>query len=221
MSNTMQERLTAEMKACMKAKNKERLIVVRSLIAAIKQVEIDSGAAVDEAAALAIVDKAMKQRRDSHQQFMDAERPDLAEQEAFEMTACMKAKNKERLIVVRSLIAAIKQVEIDSGSTVDEAAALAIVDKAMKQRRDSHQQFVDADRPDLAEQEAFEMMVIQDFMPEALTDEEVNTLIDEAMASSGATSMQDMGKVMGLLKPTMQGRADMGVVSKLIKAKLV
>lgn len=145
----------------------------------------------------------------------------MQERLTAEMKACMKAKNKERLLVVRSLIAAIKQVEIDSGAAVDEAAALAIVDKAMKQRRDSHQQFLDADRPDLAEQEAFEMTVIQDFMPEALTDEEVNTLIDEAMASSGAASMQDMGKVMGLLKPTMQGRADMGVVSKLIKAKLV
>lgn len=145
----------------------------------------------------------------------------MQERLTAEMKACMKAKNKERLLVVRSLIAAIKQVEIDSGAPVDDAAALAIVDKAMKQRRDSHQQFMDADRPDLAEQEAFEMTVIQDFMPEALTEEEINTLIEEAMASSGAASMQDMGKVMGLLKPVMQGRADMGVVSKLIKAKLV
>ncbi|MGM0541924.1 MAG: GatB/YqeY domain-containing protein [Pseudomonadota bacterium] len=145
----------------------------------------------------------------------------MQERLTAEMKACMKAKNKERLLVVRSLIAAIKQVEIDSGAPVDDAAALAIVDKAMKQRRDSHQQFMDAERPDLAEQEAFEMTIIQDFMPEALTEEEVNTLIDEAMVSSGAASMQDMGKVMGLLKPAMQGRADMGVVSKLIKAKLV
>ena len=136
------------------------------------------------------------------------------------MKACMKAKNKERLVVVRSLIAAIKQVEIDNQTTVDDAGALAIIDKAMKQRRDSHQQFLDADRPDLAEQEAYEMTVIQDFMPEALTEDEINALIDDAMASSGAASMQDMGKVMGLLKPKMQGRADMGVVSKLIKAKL-
>ena len=145
----------------------------------------------------------------------------MQERLTAEMKACMKAKNKERLVVVRSLIAAIKQVEIDSGVAVDEAAALAIVDKAMKQRRDSHQQFLDADRPDLAEQEAFEMTVIQDFMPEALTEEEINILIEEAMTSSGAASMQDMGKVMGLLKPAMQGRADMAVVSKLIKAKLV
>ena len=136
------------------------------------------------------------------------------------MKACMKAKNKERLVVVRSLLAAIKQVEIDNQTTVDDAGALTIIDKAMKQRRDSHQQFLDADRPDLAEQEAYEMTVIQDFMPEALTEEEINALIDEAMASSGAATMQDMGKVMGLLKPKMQGRADMSVVSKLIKVKL-
>lgn len=144
----------------------------------------------------------------------------LKEQLTAEMKACMKAKNKERLVVVRSLLAAIKQVEIDNQTTVDDAGVLAIIDKAMKQRRDSHQQFMDADRPDLAEQEAYEMTVIQDFMPEALTEDEINALIDDAMASSGAATMQDMGKVMGLLKPKMQGRADMGVVSKLIKAKL-
>jgi len=144
----------------------------------------------------------------------------LKEQLTAEMKACMKAKNKERLVVVRSLLAAIKQVEIDNQTTVDDAGVLVIIDKAMKQRRDSHQQFLDADRPDLAEQEAYEMSVIQDFMPEALTEEEINTLIDEAMAESGAATMQDMGKVMGLLKPKMQGRADMSVVSKLIKAKL-
>ncbi len=144
----------------------------------------------------------------------------LKEQLTTEMKVSMKAKDKQRLVVIRSLLAAIKQIEIDSQTTVDEAGALAIVDKAMKQRRDSYQQFLDADRSDLAEQEAYEMTVIQGFMPEALTEEEINNLIDSAMAESGATTMQDMGKVMGLLKPKMQGRADMAVVSKLIKAKL-
>ncbi|MBF6057834.1 GatB/YqeY domain-containing protein [Thiomicrorhabdus sp. HH1] len=144
----------------------------------------------------------------------------MKEQLTAEMKACMKAKNKERLTVVRSLLAAIKQVEIDNQVDVDDAGVLAILDKAMKQRRDSHQQFVDADRPDLAEQEAYEMSVIQDFMPQPLSEAEIVALIEEAMASSGASSMQDMGKVMGLLKPKMQGRADMGEVSKLIKAKL-
>ena len=97
-----------------------------------------------------------------------------------EMKACMKARNKERLLVVRSLLAVIKQAEIDTGASVSEEATLAIVDKAMKQRRDSHQQFIDADRPDLAEQEAFEMTVIQDFMPEALTEDEINAQIGRA-----------------------------------------
>ena len=144
----------------------------------------------------------------------------MKEQLTAEMKACMKAKDKERLQVVRSILAAIKQVEIDNQITVDDAGVLAILDKAMKQRRDSHQQFTDADRPDLAEQEAYEMSVIQDFMPQALTEDEINALIDDAMTKTGASSMQDMGKVMGLLKPDMQGRADMGQVSKLIKAKL-
>lgn len=144
----------------------------------------------------------------------------MKEQLTAEMKTCMKAKDKERLQVVRSLLAAIKQVEIDNQTTVDDAGVLAILDKAMKQRRDSHQQFTDADRPDLAEQEAYEMSVIQDFMPQALTEDEINALIDDAMTKTGANSMKDMGKVMGLLKPEMQGRADMGEVSKLIKAKL-
>ncbi len=136
------------------------------------------------------------------------------------MKAAMKAKDKPRLVVIRSLLAAIKQVEIDGQSEVDEEKVLAIIDKAMKQRRDSYQQYVEAGRSDLAEQEAYEMSVIQSFMPEALTDDEINTLIDVALSESGATTMKDMGKVMAMLKPKMQGRADMSVVSKLIKSKL-
>ena len=145
----------------------------------------------------------------------------LKERLSAEMKRCMKAKEKERLAVVRSLQAAIKQVEIDSQKTLeDEAEVLAILDKAMKQRKDSHQQYIDADRQDLAEVEAFERSVIQDFMPQPLSENEINAMIDKAMADTGAVSMQEMGKVMGLLKPQMQGRADMGEVSKLIKAKL-
>ncbi|WP_172959766.1 GatB/YqeY domain-containing protein [Thiomicrorhabdus aquaedulcis] len=145
---------------------------------------------------------------------------DLKTQLSDEMKTCMKAKNKERLLVVRTMLAAIKQVEIDNQITVDDAGVLAILDKAMKQRRDSHQQFVAAERPDLAEQEAYEMTVIQDFMPQALTQAEIVTLLDAAMLETGAANMQDMGKVMAILKPQMQGRADMAEVSKLIKAKL-
>lgn len=138
-----------------------------------------------------------------------------------EMKAAMKAKEKERLTVIRSMLAAIKQVEVDNQTTVDDdAEILPILDKMLKQRRDSQQQYVDAGRPELAEQEAFEMTVIQSFLPSPLTEDEISGLIDKAVAQTGAASMQDMGKVMGLLKPKMQGRADMAEVSKLIKAKL-
>ncbi|KUJ75589.1 glutamyl-tRNA amidotransferase [Thiomicrospira sp. XS5] len=137
------------------------------------------------------------------------------------MKEAMKAKEKERLAVIRSMLAAIKQVEVDKQTTLeDDADVLPILDKMLKQRRDSHQQYVDADRPELAEQEAFEMTVIQDFLPQALTEAEIAQMIDEAIAEVSASSMQDMGKVMGLLKPKMQGRADMAEVSKLIKSKL-
>jgi len=138
-----------------------------------------------------------------------------------EMKVAMKAKEKERLTVIRSMLAAIKQVEVDNQTTVDDdAEILPILDKMMKQRKDSHQQYIDAERPELAEQEAFEMTVIKDFLPQALTEDEISQMVDEAIAELSATSMQDMGKVMGSLKPKMQGRADMAEVSKLIKAKL-
>ena len=146
---------------------------------------------------------------------------ELKAQLTSEMKVAMKAKDKGRLGVIRAMLAAIKQVEIDSQAMIeDDAVVLAILDKMLKQRRDSHQQYVSAERPDLADQEAFEMTIIQDFLPQPLTDEEVSQLVDEAVAEVSAASMQDMGKVMGLLKPKMQGRADMAVVSKLIKAKL-
>jgi uncharacterized protein YqeY len=137
------------------------------------------------------------------------------------MKEAMKAKEKERLAVIRSMLAAIKQVEVDKQTTLeDDADVLPILDKMLKQRRDSHQQYLDADRPELAEQEAYEMTVIQDFLPQALTEAEIVQMIDEAVAEVSASSMQDMGKVMGLLKPKMQGRGDMAEVSKLIKSKL-
>lgn len=136
------------------------------------------------------------------------------------MKDAMKAKEKERLTVIRSMLAAVKQVEIDNQTELDDAGVLVVLDKAIKQRRDAQKQYIDADRSDLAEIEAFEITVIQDFMPQALTEDEINSLIEQAMAETGASTMQDMGKVMALLKPQMQGRADMGEVSKLIKAKL-
>lgn len=137
------------------------------------------------------------------------------------MKTAMKAKEKERLAVIRSMQAAIKQIEIDGQKTIeDDAEILPILDKMLKQRRESEKQYVEAGRQDLADVEAFEMTVIQDFLPQPLTADEIEQLIAQAVADSGASSMQEMGKVMGLLKPKMQGRADMGEVSKLIKAKL-
>ncbi len=138
-----------------------------------------------------------------------------------EMKSAMRAKQKDRLLVIRTMQAAIKQIEIDGQKTIDDdAVILPILDKMLKQRRDSFQQFTDAGRVDLAEKETFEMTVIQEFLPKPLTQEEIVKLVGSAIADSGAASMQEMGKVMALLKPQMQGRADMGKVSGLIKSQL-
>lgn len=137
-----------------------------------------------------------------------------------EMKRCMKAGEKARLLVVRSLQAAIKQQEIDNQITLDDSQILAVLDKALKQRRDSLQQYTDAGRQDLAEQEAYEITVIQDFMPQPLSETEIAQMVADAVTQAEAKTMQDMGKVMALLKPAMQGRADMSVVSQKIKASL-
>lgn len=137
-----------------------------------------------------------------------------------EMKRCMKAGEKDRLMVVRAMLAAIKQQEIDQQITLDDTQVLAVLDKALKQRRDSFTQYTEAGREDLAEQEAFEISVIQDFMPQPLTETEIAQMVADAVAEVEAKTMQDMGKVMALLKPKMQGRADMAVVSQKIKASL-
>jgi uncharacterized protein YqeY len=137
-----------------------------------------------------------------------------------DMKAAMKSGDKARLGVIRLINAAIKQREIDERIELDEAQCLAVLDKMLKQRRDSLQQYLEAGRPELAEQEQFEITICQDYMPAALSDEELKALIDAAIAETGAASMKDMGKVMGLLKPKLQGRADMAVVSAEIKARL-
>lgn len=136
------------------------------------------------------------------------------------MKAAMRAKEKERLGVIRMIQAEFKRIEVDERIELDDARVLAVLDKMSKQRRDSETQYRDADRPELADIEAFELTVIADFLPTALTDDEIAKLIDDAVAATGASGMQDMGKVMGILKPQTQGRADMGAISKLIKAKL-
>lgn len=136
------------------------------------------------------------------------------------MKDAMRSKEKDRLSTIRLVLAAFKQVEVDERIDVDDARALAILDKMVKQRRDSIAQFDQAGRQDLVDKEAAEIRVIQEFLPQALTSEEIGSLINEAVTASGATGPQDMGKIMAILKPQMQGRADMGVVSQLVKTAL-
>lgn len=137
-----------------------------------------------------------------------------------DMKNAMRAKEKDRLVVIRGTIAAVKQREIDERIELDDTQILAILDKLVKQRRDSAQQFRDADRLDLAEKEEMEMGILQEYLPVALTETEIAQLIDEAISTTGAQSMKEMGKVMAMLKPKVQGRADMSQVSTLIKQKL-
>jgi len=137
-----------------------------------------------------------------------------------EMKAAMRAKAKERLGTIRMIQAEIKRIEVDERIDVDDERVLGVLDKMCKQRRDSITQYDDAGRSELADIERFEMGVIQEFMPAALTDEELDQIVTQAVADSGAESARDMGKVMALVKPQVQGRADMGAISKLVKAKL-
>ena len=137
-----------------------------------------------------------------------------------EMKAAMKGGNKARLGVIRLILAAVKQVEVDERITLDNERTIAVLDKMLKQRRESIRQFTDGNRMDLAEIEEAEILVIQDFMPQALTEAEIDAMVSAAVTESGAQSIKDMGKVMALLKTAMQGRADMSVVSQKIKAAL-
>ena len=132
----------------------------------------------------------------------------------------MRAKDKPRLATIRLITAAIKQREVDERIELDDTQVLVVLDKMCKQRRESISQFEQAGRDDLAAQEKAELELIQQYLPKQLTQAEINELIDAAMQATGASSMKDMGKVMGQLKPKLQGRADMGAVSALIKARL-
>ncbi|MEP4149518.1 MAG: GatB/YqeY domain-containing protein [Halioglobus sp.] len=136
------------------------------------------------------------------------------------MKAAMKARDKERLGTIRLIQAEFKRIEVDERIEVDDARALAVLDKMVKQRRDSAQQYTDAGRTELADVENAEIAVLQEFLPAQLTDDEIITMINEAIAASGATGMQAMGPVMGQLKPKLAGKADMGKVSGLVKARL-
>ena len=137
-----------------------------------------------------------------------------------EMKAAMKGGDKPRLGVIRLILAAIKQVEVDERIELDDNRILAVLDKMTKQRRESAAQYEQAGRDDLLTQENYEITVLKDFMPEALSDYEIDALIDASINSTGASSIRDMGKVMGQLKSELQGRADMGAVSGKIKARL-
>lgn len=136
------------------------------------------------------------------------------------MKAAMRAKEKDRLTTIRMLLAAIKQKEVDERVEIDDNAVLAVIEKMVKQRRDAIKQYEDAGRTELADKEKDEIIVLQEYMPAQMSDDEISTLIDEAIAAVDAQGPQDMGKLMGYVKPKAQGRADMGKVSQLIKAKL-
>ena len=136
------------------------------------------------------------------------------------MKEAMRAKDKPRLSAIRLVQAEIKRVEVDERIDIDDARVLAILDKMVKQRRDSISQYEAAGRQELAEIEIAEINVIQDFLPTALSDTEIAELVQSAISQVGASSMADMGKVMGILHPQVQGRADTGAVSGLVKAAL-
>ena len=144
----------------------------------------------------------------------------LKQQLTDDMKASMKGGDKKRLGVIRLVLSAIKQIEVDERIELDNNRVLTVLDKMVKQRRESINQFKAAGRNDLWEQEEFEVSILQDFLPEALSDAEIEQLITKAISDTGASSIKDMGKVMGILKPQMQGRADMGAVSGKIKAQL-
>lgn len=145
---------------------------------------------------------------------------DLKAKLTEDMKASMKAKDKERLGVIRLALAAIKQVEVDERCEMDDAKVLAILGKMIKQRKDSITQYESAKRQDLAEQEKFEIDILQTYMPAQMDETELEKIIQSVVDAVGASSMQDMGKVMNELRPKVQGRADMGVVSQKVKAAL-
>ena len=139
---------------------------------------------------------------------------------AEDMKSAMRAKDTPRLGAIRLLLAAIKQREVDERIELADDQVIAVIEKMLKQRRDSISQYESAGRQDLADVEKFEVAVLQNYLPQALTESEIESLIVSAIGSSGAAGVKDMGKVMAVVKPQMAGRADMGKVSALIKAKL-
>ena len=136
------------------------------------------------------------------------------------MKSSMKSGNKERLGVIRLMLAAIKQIEVDERIELDNDRITTVLDKMAKQRRESITQFDSAGRDDLTAIEQAELKIILEYLPEALSDAAINDLVEQSINATGAVTIKDMGKLMGMLKPQLQGRADMGKVSQLIKARL-
>jgi uncharacterized protein len=144
----------------------------------------------------------------------------LRDQLNEDIKSAMKARETERLNALRLLSAAVKQREVDERITLDDAAVVAVIEKMIKQRKDSISQYEKAARQDLADKEKYEISVIEAYMPQQLSQAEIDAVVAEAIAATGAKSAADMGKVMGVVKPKLAGRADMGRVSGLVKAKL-
>jgi len=136
------------------------------------------------------------------------------------LKTAMRAKDKARVAVLRLVMSEFKRIEVDERIDVDDARALVVLDKMVKQRRDSYTQYTNANRPELAAQEAYEIAEIQAFLPAALSAEELDSIIAKALSDTGVTEMRDMGKAMALIKPQVQGRADLAEVSKLLKSKI-
>jgi len=137
-----------------------------------------------------------------------------------DMKTAMKAKDKMRLNCIRLMRAAVKNKEIELGHGLDDAEAIAVLSKLVKQRNDAATQYADAGRDDLQQTELAEMAIIQAYLPEPLSDEELTAMVDQAIDDTGASNMRDMGKVMGMVKSKAEGRADMGKISAIVKARL-
>lgn len=145
---------------------------------------------------------------------------DLKKHISDTLKTAMRAKEKQRVTVIRTILSECKKIEIDERIELDDARVLAVLDKMNKQRKDSNQQFLDGDRQDLAKIEQEEMLIISEFLPTPLTDNEVGEIVKAAVKETGANSMQQMGAVMAIVKPQVQGRADMALISKQVKAQL-
>ena len=144
----------------------------------------------------------------------------LREQLNEDMKSAMKAREAEKLGAIRLLLAAVKQREVDERITLDDAGVIGVVEKMIKQRKDSISQFEKGARQDLADKEKFEISILEAYLPQQFSQAEIDAVIAEAVDTCGAKSAADMGKIMGILKPKLAGRADMGKVSALVKAKL-